>query len=329
MDAWRQSQCQARYIREKRTDGRVMAGGPSPRGVWGVSAKIEGRHMAYEQVSFLEKYQVPALLLLLVLLGAFGVGLFDPRGRWPIVFLEHISMAFAVAGVLGLVIELTLQRDLAKNAFKAAIGYLLPEQLRGELEWIYNQSILCSEMESTINIEHRQQEGLALIKMRVHRTLWNVSNSTAEVNVSGGMDEWFFEGHPSKCIEAGYKLHEDGVRKPLECADSDDGIGWKAPTVRLPPNKKLDFWVEIEECRRENDLLVLTYRYPIENPRITILCPDTLVPTVTFDHRSKYDPQTQTARNTYQLRAMLLPHQDIRVKWHRKDLLEARRAKHK
>src|SRR5690349_2783492 len=83
-------------------------------------------------------------LALWMILGVMGVVLFHPHGPYPQgpfwevlpgAFAEHISMAVAVASFIGLFIELSLQRKLARNVFEAAIGYLLPEEIRGELRW--------------------------------------------------------------------------------------------------------------------------------------------------------------------------------------------------
>src|SRR5438552_16280323 len=90
-----------------------------------------------------DKYRITIILVFLVVLGTLLVGVFEPTGKLPSKFLEHLGMAIAVAGCIGVVIELTLQREITRNVFRAAIGYLLPDELRAELRWIYSLPFLC------------------------------------------------------------------------------------------------------------------------------------------------------------------------------------------
>src|SRR3954463_8502585 len=54
-------------------------------------------------------------------------------------FVEEIGKALVVACVLGLVVDRAIKKDLVKDAVSSAIGYLLPEQLRNEMHWVYGQ----------------------------------------------------------------------------------------------------------------------------------------------------------------------------------------------
>src|SRR2546430_211554 len=94
---------------------------------------------------WLKRWGVSLLLVLGILGGAGGVLLTYPKGPLPSAYFEHLFMALAVASFIGLFIELTLQRRLARNVFEAALGYLLPDRLKTELRWVYNQQIIATQ----------------------------------------------------------------------------------------------------------------------------------------------------------------------------------------
>jgi hypothetical protein len=261
----------------------------------------------------------------LAVVGALAVLLFKPKAPLENPFLEHLAMAVAVAGVIAFFIELTLQKRFADNVFKAAVGYLLREDLREELTWIYEQKILCTELVAHVVLEHLQEDGLVKVTCSLQRTLENISMKGEPVVLKGGADEWFVENRPSKVTQATYRKLDDSARTNLVVKESSDGIWWDASEeVKLAPGEQLDFTITFEQWHRENDTLLLTYRYPIKNPRVTVACGPTLIPRVLFDHRAKYEGDWETATGTWHPRVVLLPHQDIRVKWHRRDLVQAR-----
>ena len=263
-------------------------------------------------------------LAAVAVIGVVGLLLFEPGGPLQNKFWEHMAMGVTVAGVIGFLIELTLHKRFADNVFKAAVGYLLREDLRGELEWIYGQSVVCKDFIATVTLTHLGQEGIVLFDCDLVRTFENISMRSSEVSLSGGTDEWFVKNHPTEVPEVSYKKVDDKEKTVLPPKPTDDGIGWSA-TVTINPGEELDFNVKSIHCHRENDTFIFTSRYPVKNPRIIIKCSPTLRPRVIFDHRSKCATTWETATNTWNLRGMLLPHQDIRVKWHRKDLIEQRK----
>ncbi len=59
--------------------------------------------------------------------------------------VDGLGEAIVIAGILGLTIDHVFRQELARDAFKASIGYILPDELKGEMEWIYQSHILCVE----------------------------------------------------------------------------------------------------------------------------------------------------------------------------------------
>lgn len=263
-----------------------------------------------------DRVRIYLLAILLMVLGAVALPLFEPRGILESKFWEHLAMGVTIAGVLAALIEVALHKRFADNVFRAAVGYLLREDLRGELAWIYEQTILCTELIATITLE--PQGEYVKVRTKLQRTLKNISMRREKVSVQGGADEWFVEGRPTKLIEAIFKKTEEGIKTTMSSKPSQDGLGWgEKVEVSLAPNEQMEFTLVVEEWRQKSDEAVLTYVYPIKNPVVNIVRPDDIHVRVIFDHRLKRQ-DWKTSKDSWHLQAVLLPHQDIRIKWHPK-----------
>src|SRR4051812_37749479 len=56
--------------------------------------------------------------------------------------VSEAGKALLVAAVLGYVVDHALKHELVRDAVSAALGYLLPPQLRGEMDWVYGQKVI-------------------------------------------------------------------------------------------------------------------------------------------------------------------------------------------
>src|SRR5215203_7463320 len=76
---------------------------------------------------------------------------------------SHIRVALGesliVAAALGFTVDFFYKRALARDAFEASLGYLLPEELKPELRWIYAQQIVCVEHQERITVRWLDDEG--------------------------------------------------------------------------------------------------------------------------------------------------------------------------
>jgi hypothetical protein len=295
--------------------------------VWLVATSrecMETGQRSKSQISW-DRYGTHLILSVTAFVGVVLVALMEPGGKWEHKLGEHLAMGIAVAGLIGFLIEVTLHKRFADNVFKAAVGYLLREDLRGELEWIYEQTILCTELNATVHLEHH--DGLVKVTSTLKRTLKNISLRRQPVVLRGGADEWFVKDKPTKVIEATYrKLGDKKLTAMTDIKPTVDGIGWgDKVNVNLAPDEEMDFTLTLEQWQQEHDEFVITYRYPTKNPSVTVKCDDSLIPRVIFDHRAKYQGDWKVAEKTWHPRVMLLAHQDIRLKWHPKADLEARK----
>lgn len=274
-----------------------------------------------QRADFMKKHGVRMLLGLLILLGVMAVLLFEQSGHYPSKFLEHLFMALAVAGFIGLVIEFTLQRQIARNVFEAAIGYLLPDALRDELRWIYGQKLLCVNHVQTVHLTKIQGTNLVKAHCVMSRKLENISDEEYLLPVGLGIDEWFHEGHPSKILSVVYQL--DGEKQSDNLAQSKlrkhpTGFDVSDTPVLIQPGKTLNLTTEFEETYLENDVMFVTYSSSTMNPTVMVYGPEDFEYAAHFGSRQKH-LMTKKGDHTWQLDGVLLPHQDIRIRWWKKE----------
>jgi hypothetical protein len=276
--------------------------------------------MIRDNETFVQKHAIRILLLLLVVVGVFGVDVFGPKGIWPSQFAEHLAMAVAVSGVLGLTIEFTLHREFARNVFKAAIGYLLPDELKAELKWIYGLPVLCERHVQTVKLELIPTTELLKLKVTLVRVFRNVSDAGFEFPISLGIEEWFHKDHPSRILGVNYVKGGSSVDfdLPAKIRKSQSGISIEPEIVRLGAGERITVSMEFEETKHANDFTFSGFGFPTISPCVIVDAPQEVAVTVRFDHRDKASQLTNKRAQVWQLEGVLLPHQDIRIHWHRK-----------
>lgn len=79
----------------------------------------------------------------------------------------------------------------------------------------------------------------------------------------------------------------------------------------------------------ENGMEFLTHPYPITDALVTVEAPPSLIASVTYAHRKKFDDSTPPESGFFvrPLNGVLLPHQDIRVHWYVKEDVERRKRR--
>jgi hypothetical protein len=147
-----------------------------------------------------------------------------------------------------------------------------------------------------------------------------VSNEVVKVPVGIAINEWFHDGHPSRIISLTYqeegKPESDNIAR--EISRTADGLFVKEAIVAVSGGGRITISNEFEETHYENGWCVITYAAPTSNPTVVIYAPETLETNAQFDHREGITLKKMGLR-TWQLQGMLLPRQNIRIHWYRKD----------
>jgi len=272
---------------------------------------------------------------------------------------SHIRVALGesliVAAALGFTVDFFYKRALARDAFEASLGYLLPEELKPELRWIYAQQIVCVEHQERITVRWLDDEGQpeprrVRVDYEVFRTMRNVSNERFEHPTFASVEEWF-RGDPADVdlVEAVVRgkryvggtlvTREVDVEVPV---DESDGKGptpdrssgaslapsqldWTRPGVErtldrrivMDPGEEVTFRYRGHEIHYESGAYHDSYGAPTVRPVVTVETPPELRAVVSFANRGRAEATELGGR--YELPNVLLPFQPIVVRWWRAD----------
>lgn len=281
-------------------------------------AKVKAKLKA-KLSSWWERWHLPFLMVLVSLLGVIiilvaYILLTEGKGDWQL--LHDIGVGFLVAGILGITVDQVLRRQLAKEAFVASIGYILPDELKEEMKWIYEAHILCIEHIQTCKLTAIDDD-TCILNVRTQRRFINVSGIRSLVEKCGvGIDEWFHKTGSSRILSFGYIKGDDKWDAKDESIKKTD-CGWEikgVPAIYLGASDELIVWSEVEEIKRTNDANYWAFEYPTRNPQVTIDAYKGIKTKVQFGYRL---PAEQLGLNAYRLSGTLLPHQRIEIRWWR------------
>src|SRR5207244_2875635 len=114
-------------------------------------------------------------------------------------FFKGIFEAIAIAMVIGLTVDQFLSKRFAREAFLASVGYVLPQELRPEMQWLCQLRVLCTQDVVLCTFTPIGDS----VKFHVHRTqvVKNISNATYSLPVGLGIDQWFRSEADSRIIK--------------------------------------------------------------------------------------------------------------------------------
>jgi hypothetical protein len=240
----------------------------------------------------------------------------------------ELGRALLIAALLGVVIDEALKRDLIRDAVSAALGYLLPQELKQELGWIYGQQVMASQS-FHVRLEHIPKDRVVILHGTVQRKLTNKAGKEITVDVQGGVEEWFIPGRETKLHSCIYVRHDKSTGKKTQtnvCIGKGQyGLTYGPAVVPLAPEESIDVTFSYAMPHADHGLEVLSFRYPLVEPTILVEAPDSLLVSATFSHRTRYRDEAppESGVISHRLEGVLLPHQDIRIYWHRKDVFDA------
>lgn len=309
-------------------------------GSWPPRTSSKGVGMAIDVGAKWRKLATTTTLLAIGLIGLILILLVEaPSGRvygWDIVWanlITHVGIAAIVASILGLTVDWALKEGLISDAVGAALGHLLPERLKPELRWLYDQKVMATQS-FQVRLEHFPDERSVVFHGTVNRRLENISGEKIQVKIGGGVDEWFHQRGESVVEVCEYKRIKKG-QKPEDMQKIDMrmtgySIGYDLGIVDMEPEETIELLMAYTLCMPDHGMETLTYRFLIDRPLVTLEAPPSLQAFVTFSHREKYDKadNLESKVSSTRLERILIPHQDIRIYWHRADDVEARISKY-
>jgi hypothetical protein len=266
---------------------------------------------------------------------------------------SHIRTALGesliVAAALGLTVDFFYKRELARDAFEASLGYLLPDELKGELRWIYGQEIVAVQHESRVTlreIEPAPAVGPRPIRVEFEtwRTMRNVSNQRVEHPTFASVEEWF-RGEPSdveliECIKGTRRYAgRVPVARELPSANGAGGahrapiapsrIDDRRPGVEvtldqrivIEPGEEVTFRYRGHETHYESGAFQDVFGAPTYRPAIIVETPPGIRAEVWFGSRDRSAATEMGGRHV--LPSVLLPFQPVVVRWWPEERLAA------
>ena len=222
--------------------------------------------------------------------------------------------AFLIASLLGASVDRWFKQELQREAFRAVFGYMLPEELRNELGWIYEQELVCTRFDLRFTLRPTDDLGLVTAAVELSRDLRNVTSRTVQWCPMMSADEWFHQGRPSRvlalnCIQGGE------AKGKLQVCREGHGVVGRLSEIAIKPKEQVSVVGEMEETRHTSDAWVLNLIHATADPRVTVDAPDGISFLVIYGFNRQIEKVSAIGRRTWQLPGALLPGQVIQVRW--------------
>jgi hypothetical protein len=227
--------------------------------------------------------------------------------------VPSVGASLLIGGILGASVDRWLKARLLRDAFKSLFGYVLPEQLRTELDWVYTRELLCDRSDLTLRLIPIRDSDLITVGIEWHRDLRNITSHTVSWRPTFSLDEWFHDGHPSRITSLVATL--DGNADGEVESGSPDPFSVETKLKRellLKPDESLTVVSEAEETRHVSDAWFLNLMVATANPRVTVHAPDSMAWCAMFGNRQ---PVREIGPVTRELPGTLLPGQVIQIRW--------------
>lgn len=261
------------------------------------------------------------LWLVLSALGALGVGLliFPSAAALPRFWHDlalAIGTALLVAALLGASVDQWLKQRLAREAFNAVFGYMLPAELKDELMWIYEQELVCESFALRLTLKRTDDADLVIVHSEWEREFRNVTTHKVKAPLVVAVDEWFHQGRPSRVISVRCTKNGETHSQTKAMPSSDCIVARELTTeISIKPKACATVIAEAEETKHVSDAWFLNLIYAAANPRVTVDAPEGIVYSVMYGFNRHAGSVQQKGRQTWELPGTLLPGQVIQVRW--------------
>jgi hypothetical protein len=262
------------------------------------------------------------LWVALGMMGAFGIiGILSADlipWVWTHAPLHEISDSLLTAAILGATADRFFHAELSRDVFRAAFRYVLPDEIKEEVNRIINYRLICVRHDSSITIE-RLENGLIRVIMKSERKIKNISKHTETVKNLLNVDDWGFDNYHPKVIEC-YMLTEGGEKIDAgpTAIPHQGAIGRFTQNRNLGPSETITFVSVGYEIKRDNDDIMVYYRVPTLSPEIAIFAPADIDYFVNFGvPEAVVTPSPVLGK--FRLEGTQFPGQHTRVRWWPKD----------
>jgi len=232
---------------------------------------------------------------------------------------RDIGIAFLSAAVLGLTVHIWIESTVVRDVFRAAIGHVLPEELRDEVHWISSFKCIVSRCVCDLRIEDIG-DGIVKVTEELDTEMRNITTKSQLVKRLFTKDDWGIPGKHTEILQYEYTIEGEA---PVSFSGTpkifpDRSVQINMPDVLLPAGKTMRTFSRGVEFRRANDRFFEEWIYPVVRLELHIrYISDSLVYFSEFSH----DPPILVIQNgrRHILEGTLMPHQKMGVRWFPKE----------
>jgi hypothetical protein len=251
-------------------------------------------------------------LICLVVIFVFGAILvfFLQEGVWA-----ELGKALIVAGVLGVTIEPWLRKAFARDVFRAAFGYNMPEDFKDKVAEIASRRIICTKHILDVRIQELPNDQVRVLTT-IERTFENIGNFPVLHKNTFDIDEWGFSEQTQilRCEIRSKIWSRTKIFKPENIIYRHNlSLGAHTPAMVLFPGHTVTNYSESIEIKRNNDHIFIVFQTPTRNPEIRIIeKPDTLGAEADFGGGK---PKATQTPDRWELDGVYFPPAPMRVRW--------------
>lgn len=279
--------------------------------------------MSKQQFKELFWYHNLGLWILAIVGAGLGIWLISSPPTWMNNQVASSIGSSILGGVIASgIIGWFFQQRLAKDVFEASIGYLLHEELKPTLKWIYDQKFLCVKSVHQYRLELKGGIDGTIVTVKTNRTFKNIGKNTETFYVGLAIDKGYSTDYPSKITEFGYQVEKnryEETEKELNNNNEKRTYTIARKPVEVPPDKEIDTWSSHTFEKHLPDDSFAVFSYPSVNPEVFVNCDPKIKPDVAFAYGPDPNTMKRLGKGRYRLDGVLLPMQHIRVKWEKKD----------
>jgi hypothetical protein len=232
---------------------------------------------------------------------------------WYGSIFRDIGIACLTTSILGFTFDRWLKLDIAVDVFRAALGYFLPEEFRGEVRRISNYKFLCEKHVLTVQVDKLDRDTVRATMM-LERTIKNISSETLPYKNSLDLDEFGFAIAKSQIYDCQIKNEAGDVHKFATVADKGHYVHAETKEFKVPSGARVFISSKFSEIRRINDHIVLVNRTPTKSPEMEVKISDEFEYECSFGHPDEIiEKSTYTNRHT--MVGTYFPNQVMRLRW--------------
>ena len=236
---------------------------------------------------------------------------FTITGTLPRDIFSSLGIAFFTASILGFAVDKILKRELASEAVKTAIGYLLPDELKAEMRWVVDLKFLAIDHTTKYEIRLNKDDKSVCLYTEMVRRLKNFTETPQEITPKLSIDELGVEGLPSKIVELCYRLEGKNwiYVDTSKTKVYPDTLELESKKEKVPSGEWIEIKYKYHITKMVNDVEFMVITYPTTRPMVNVFADDGIEYRKGFTHRSNQAEESDMLQGT------LLPYQSLYVRW--------------